>query len=125
VRLLLDTHVVIWALGDDRRLGRTARSAIKDVTNAVYVSAATAWEMALKSALGKLDVPPDIRDWIDRSAFSALPIEMEHAFASASLPLHHRDPFDRMLVAQAQLEDLTLVTGDPQIARYEVATLGV
>jgi PIN domain nuclease of toxin-antitoxin system len=123
VRLLLDTHVVVWALGDDRRLGRTARGAIEDVANAVYVSAATAWEMALKRALGKLEVPRDIRDWIEQSAFSSLPIEIDHALAAAGLPLHHRDPFDRMLVAQAQIEGLTLVTGDPRIAQYDVATL--
>jgi PIN domain nuclease of toxin-antitoxin system len=123
VRLLLDTHVVVWALDDDHRLGRTARRAIENVANAVYVSVATVWEMALKSALGKLDVPSDIGGWIERSAFSPLPIEIDHAVASAALPRHHRDPFDRMLVAQAQLEGLTLVTGDSRIARYDVATL--
>lgn len=123
MRLLLDTHVVLWALADDSRIGSEARRAIEDTRNSVFVSAASAWEIAVKRALGKLEAPSDLIAWIERSAFNGLSIAIEHALASAELPPRHRDPFDRLLVAQSRLESLTLVTGDAQIARYDVATL--
>ena len=123
MRLLLDTHVLLWALENDRRLGPTARRAIETTENEVYVSSATAWEIALKRAAGKLDAPKDLATWIGRTAFRSLAIEIEHAVASADLPNYHRDPFDRLLVAQAQLERLTLVTSDPKIAKYDVGVL--
>jgi len=87
------------------------------------VSAATAWEIAVKRASGKLDAPGDIADWVRQDGFAELAIEIEHAALSAELPNHHRDPFDRLLVAQARSEELTLVTSDPEIMQYDVEIL--
>jgi len=127
VTLLLDTHVLLWWLDDSPRLGARARAAIADPDNTVWVSAATAWEIAIKTGLGRLELgePPEdvLPREIERGGFRPLAISVEHALAVRALPLHHRDPFDRMLVAQAMLEDLTLVTRDENIAKYEVATL--
>ncbi|HZR91821.1 MAG TPA: type II toxin-antitoxin system VapC family toxin [Gaiellaceae bacterium] len=123
MRLLLDTNALIWALLDDPSLTREARSAIGARGNHVAASAASVWEISIKHRAGKLRSPVDdvVRDLARR--FSMLPITPEHAWAAGQLPLHHRDPFDRMLVAQAQLEGLTIVTRDPKIARYQVAIL--
>lgn len=123
VKLLLDTQAFLWWLNDDRQLGINARQAIAEVDNLVYVSAATAWEIAVKRANGKLDAPGDIAQWIEQNGFSDSPIEVEHAIVSTELPKHHNDPFDRLLVAQAQIEDLTLVTSDTEIPKYDVAVL--
>ena len=123
MRLLLDTHTFLWWLGESRRLGPKARSALSDPTNEVYVSAASAWEIAVKRAAGKLEAPGEISSWIQDSDFRELPIEVEHAIAAAELPRHHTDPFDRMLVAQAQIDDLTLVVDDEQIRKYDVPQL--
>ena len=123
MQLLLDTHAFLWWLGDDPKLGPQARVAIGDGGNAVFVSAASAWEIAVKRASGKLDAPGDIVGWIAKSDFGELPIEVEHAVAAAELPQHHRDPFDRMLIAQAQLEQLTLVAHDDELGRYDVTIL--
>ena len=121
--LLLDTHTFLWWNGDDPTLGPEARAAIADATNIVFVSAATAWEIATKRASGKLEAPGDVAEWVREDGFSELPIHIEHAVLSAELPQHHRDPFDRLLIAQASIEELTLVTTDPQIAKYEVEML--
>ena len=121
--LLLDTSALLWWLGDDAKLGQSARSAIADPDNEVFVSAASAWEISVKRASGKLDAPFDIGDALERNYFVGLPIDVAHAIAAGDLPRHHKDPFDRMLVAQAQLENLTLVTSDPEIAKYEVELL--
>jgi PIN domain nuclease of toxin-antitoxin system len=123
VKLLLDTHALLWWLADDARLGRRARQAIAAPTNLVFVSAATAWEIALKRAVGKLVAPGDVEEWLVESNFQPLPIHIGEAVASAELPLHHRDPFDRLLVAQAQIGRMTIVTGDEEIARYGVSLL--
>lgn len=123
MKLLLDTHAFLWWLNDDHELGPSARRAIESVDSLVYVSAATAWEIALKRANSKLEAPGEIREWIEESAFSDLPVEVEHAVASADLPWHHKDPFDRLLVAQARIEEMTLVTHDDEIRRYEVSIL--
>ena len=120
MRLLLDTHAFIWWVGGERDLGQRAREAITDPANAVYVSAATAWEIAIKRAKGTLEAPTDVRPAIASSRFTELPIDAGHAVAAGALPAHHRDPFDRMLVAQAQLESMSLVTADPVLAQYEV-----
>jgi PIN domain nuclease of toxin-antitoxin system len=122
-RLLLDTSALLWWLDGDRRLGRAAADAVARPGAVVFVSAASAWEIAVKRAIGKLDVPFVVSEAIERNAFFELPITVEHATAAGALPLHHRDPFDRMLVAQAQLEDLTLVTSDPRIEKYDVRVL--
>lgn len=120
---LLDTHAFLWWSGDDSALGPVARATIADAENLIFVSAATAWEIATKRASGKLDAPGDLADWVARSGFTELAIDIHHAVRSAELPPHHRDPFDRLLVAQAQLEDLTLITSDPDIRSYAVEIL--
>ena len=121
--LLLDTHAFLWWNADDPALGPNARTAIADSGNIVFVSAATAWEIATKRESGKLDAPGDIVDWIRQGGFTEIAIELEHAVLSAELPKHHRDPFDRLLVAQAAIEELTLVTADTEIVKYSVETL--
>ena len=121
MRLLLDTHTFLWWLGDDSRLGAETRKVVAHAGTVVFVSAASAWEIAIKRALGKLEAPGAIPDWIRKSGFDPLSIEVDHAVAAAELPPHHKDPFDRILVAQAQLEDLTLVTHDAELDEYDVA----
>ena len=123
MQLLLDTHAFLWWLDDDPQLGPKVRAEIAASDNLVFISAATAWEIAVKRASGKLDALGDIVDWITKNDFSDLSIEVEHAIASAELPRHHNDPLDRMLVAQAQIEELTLVACDPEIDKYDVAIL--
>jgi len=123
VNLLLDTHVLLWWLADDPGLSERQRSAIADPANVVYVSAASAWEIAIKKALGKLIAPNDLGAALIASELEQLPVTVAHAEAVGRLPPHHRDPFDRMLIAQAGVEDLTVVTGDPVFAQYEVTRL--
>lgn len=120
--LLLDTHVFLWWRADDRRLKPAARKAIAQAP-LVYVSAASAWEAAIKAALGRLTLPAPFREGVSASGFDELPISIAHAEAAGALPPHHTDPFDRMLVAQARLEGLTLVTHDPAIQAYDVKVL--
>jgi PIN domain nuclease of toxin-antitoxin system len=121
VSLLLDTHVVLWWLADDPSLSDEIKTRL-DHEPDVYVSAATVWEVATKQAIGKLE-PADLPERIRGSGFRELPIGSEHAIAAGRLPLIHRDPFDRMLVAQARCEDLTLVTRDSRCRQYDVAVL--
>ncbi len=118
MKLLLDTHVFLWWRSDDRRLGLTAREAIA-AADVVFVSAATAWEAGIKAALGRLRFPESIESGVEQSGFEKLPITMAHAERAARLPQHHGDPFDRMLVAQSEIEDLTLVTNDRVMAAYD------
>lgn len=121
--LLLDTHTFLWWNIGGGTLGVNAREAIADPENVVFVSAATAWEIATKRQTGKLEAPGDIAGWIRENDFAELEISVEHATLSAELPQHHRDPFDRMLVAQAKIAGLTLVSSDSDIAKYDVETL--
>ena len=121
--LSLDTHVLLWWLADDARLSPTARAAISDGKNHVFVSAAAAWEMVIKSTLGKLDIPSNLEAALIANRFEPLPITIPHSLAVANLPHHHNDPFDRLLIAQAKVEGLTLVTGDEQIKKYDVAIM--
>ena len=123
MRLLLDTSTLLWWLDDDKRLGAAARAAIADPESEVFVSAASAWEISVKRAGGKLDTPFDIASALARNHFAELPIEVTHAVAAGELPSHHRDPFDRMLVAQAQIDNLTIVAADAEIAKYDVTLL--
>lgn len=118
MRLLLDTHAFLWWCGDDPRLGDVERQAIRDGANEAYLSAASVWEMATKQALGRLRVPEPVSAAAARLGFEPLPIAFAHAEATALLPPLHRDPFDRLLVAQARTEGLTLVTSDPMIRAY-------
>jgi PIN domain nuclease of toxin-antitoxin system len=123
VRLLLDTRTLLWWLADDQKLGTTTRDAIAAPGNEVFVSAASAWEISVKRASGTLEASFDIATALERNAMIELPIQVAHAVTAGELPQHHRDPFDRMLVAQAQLEGLTLVADDDEIAKYEVELL--
>jgi len=123
VNLLLDTHVVLWWLDDDPTLGVRARQAIADPDNTVYLSAVVVWEIRIKQALGKLDVPEDFESVLADQPFVDLPVTVHHAHAIARLPAVHRDPFDRMLVAQAMTEGFHIVSRDAVLSHYEVPVL--
>ena len=122
-RLLLDTHVLLWALEDSQALSVDARQSIADTRNEVFVSAVSIWEMAIKRSLGKLRAPDNLADTVQEAGFAALPITLAHAEQAGMLPPHHRDPFDRMLVAQALAEGLVVVTDDALIPKYGVRTM--
>jgi PIN domain nuclease of toxin-antitoxin system len=122
VSLLLDTHVLIW-WDEGRRLAPEARRAIEEA-DAVYVSAATAWEVAIKIGLGRLRPTRTVEEATRESGFLELPVTFRHADRVPALPAHHRDPFDRLLVAQAEVEELTIVTRDLVFGRYPVAVIG-
>ncbi len=122
MRLLLDTHVFVWFVDDNRKLRAPVRSAVRDA-DIVYVSAVSAWEIAIKMSLGKLRFPGSVDDAIVRSGFAPLSVLVPHADAVASLPKLHGDPFDRMLVAQARVERLLLVTRDKELGNYPVDVL--
>ena len=122
-RILLDTHVLLWWLADNPRLGSEARNLIGAAANSVYVSAATTWEIAIKQGIGKVTAPDDLDSIVDLEGFEKLPISLYHGQQAGRLPLLHRDPFDRMLVAQAKAEGLTVMTANRHIAIYDVNTL--
>ena len=123
MNLLLDTHVLLWWLDDPAQLSEAAGAAIRDEGNVVCVSAATAWEIVIKKALGKLDAPDNLDEVLRDCRFTPLPISVAHALAVRSLPMRHRDPFDRMLVAQAHTEGMTVVTRDPKVLEYAVSNI--
>ena len=121
--LILDSHVAIWAIQDRGQLRAATLRLIDDPTINVFVSAASIWEIGIKRVSGKLQVADNFVELVRRAGYTDLPVTFHHAEMAASLPLHHRDPFDRMLIAQAQAEGLTLVTDDSQIARYQVPVM--
>ncbi len=123
MRLLLDSNVLLWALGGDDRLGSEARARIADPASVVWVSAATVWELEIKRARGRLRLPADLAAAVRERGGRELAVSFEHGAEAARLPPHHRDPFDRMLVAQARAESLVLVTGDAELGRYDVRIL--
>lgn len=127
MRLLLDTHALLWWLFDDPRLSDRARQAIADVGNDVLVSSASAWEIAIKHRLGRLpaagDVADRLPDYLRQAQFSVLPITLDHALRAGALPGPHKDPFDRMLIAQAQIEGLPVATTNPAFQNYGVGVL--
>jgi PIN domain nuclease of toxin-antitoxin system len=127
MKILLDTQCWLWMAASHERLSDRARALIEASDNELYLSAASAWEIAIKHSLGKLRLPePPARyvpSRLDAMRTLALPIEHSHALHVATLPAHHRDPFDRLLIAQAQLEDLPILTADPLFARYDVTTI--
>lgn len=123
MRLLLDTYVLLWWLDDSPALGARARDLISLGENEVFVSAISAAEIAIKSSVGRLRVPADLEQQIDENAFAPLPFRLRHGLAVETLPLHHRDPFDRLLIAQAQCENLAVVTADQMFAAYDVPTV--
>ncbi len=121
--LLLDSHVLLWALGDEGKLRPGAFREIRDPSQIVYFSPASVWELEIKRAQGKLDLPDDWTDVVAQSRFTELAITAKHAEKAGRLPWHHRDPFDRMLIAQAIVENLRLVTRDRLAASYGVPLL--
>ncbi len=118
--LLLDTHALLWWLDDPQLLSKAAHKAISNGKNTVYVSAAVVWEIAIKRSLGKLDAPHDLEGAMASNRFLPLPVTIPHALAVEMLPDHHRDPFDRLLIAQAQHEGFKLVSRDPHVPLYGV-----
>jgi PIN domain nuclease of toxin-antitoxin system len=127
MRALLDTHVFLWGTAEPDRLSNRARDLIEDPENDIYLSATSAWEIAIKYAKGRLNLPDAVDSYISSRVsdlgFLPLPVELSHAVYVAALPRHHDDPFDRLLVAQAKLEDLSLITANPTIARYNIETV--
>jgi PIN domain nuclease of toxin-antitoxin system len=118
MRLLLDTHLLLWWLADSPSLPDEARELIADPANVVFVSAVSLWEIWLKQSLGKLAIPLDFEDRLAEESFENLPFSGAHTRGVASLPWHHRDPFDRMLIAQARTAELKFVTADEVAAAY-------
>ena len=127
MRLLLDTHVLLWWHDQPARLTETAYDAIHDLGNDVFISVVNGWEMQIKAQLGKLTLPKPLHVILQEeqatNGFRLLPVTIEHVYALGSFPLHHRDPFDRLLIAQAHQEGLTLVTHDPKLSPYPVSLL--
>jgi PIN domain nuclease of toxin-antitoxin system len=127
MRVLLDTHSFLWWITDDPRLSPRAREIMSGGENHLFLSSASAWEIAIKARLGRLTIPEPIATFVTaqltENAIEGLPIDLSHALHVHLLPDHHRDPFDRMLVTQSQLENLPILTGDPLIARYGVETI--
>jgi len=122
VRCLLDTHVLLWWLAGDP-LSAEATRAIADPASELFVSAASLWEMSIKAGLGRLEMPEDLADVLADQSIDVLDVTGRHSFAVRHLPAHHRDPFDRMLVAQALTEDLTLISRDESVRRYDARVL--
>jgi PIN domain nuclease of toxin-antitoxin system len=120
MKLLLDTHILLWWLTQDRKLSPTETAIITDPDNLVFVSAATAWEIAVKKMIGKLEAPDNLSAALAANNFLELPITIEHSQKFYHLPLHHHDPFDRIMVAQAMSEGITLMTRDIKIALYDI-----
>ncbi|WP_293174702.1 type II toxin-antitoxin system VapC family toxin [Oceanithermus sp.] len=126
-RLLLDTHAFLWWISDDPRLSPAAREAIADGASEVFLSAVSVWEMVIKMGLGRLELPEDLESFLARqlqvNGFRPLAMTLPHALAVRHLPDVHKDPFDRLLVAQAQHEELVLVSGDAAVHRYPVSVI--
>ena len=126
-RLLLDSHTFLWAVADPAQLGAAGREAIEDASNTLFVSAASLWELLLKASRGKLDLgitpPQKLQSFLSRLHAAVLPVCLDHLVEAYSLPGLHREPFDRLLIGQARVEGLTLVTKDSTIRHYEVKIL--
>ena len=127
MNVLLDTHAFLWWIADNAELSPRAREVIRDGDNTLFLSAASGWEIAIKAKLGRLRLPDNLERFViehmSLNAITSLPIHLSHALHVYTLPDHHGDPFDRLLVAQSQLEKLPIVTRDPQIARYSVEVI--
>jgi len=125
MNLFLDTHILLWWLDDNASLSVKAREAIADTDNLIILSAAVIWEIRIKQALGKLKIVPDFYDVIKEQGFEMLPITSDHAYTVGDLPKHHRDPFDRILIAQAMVEGFTTVTHDAIFNKYPIPVLEI
>lgn len=119
-RILLDTHAFLWWVGGDRALGKEAIKLISDMANDIFVSAATPWEIAIKKQKGLLKAPSNLSDIIKEEGFKELAISAYHGEQAGKLSMHHKDPFDRMLIAQAQAENLLIMTADTEFAPYSI-----
>ncbi len=124
MKVLLDTHIFLWWISDNPRLGKETRKIVSNIDNQLFLSAASGWEIAIKAGLGKLEVADDICSFMFEqmrlNAITELPVLMNHTLHVATLPYLHRDPFDRLLIAQAQLERIPILTGDKQFRAYSV-----
>lgn len=127
MRVLLDTHTFLWWITNNEQLSNTSRNIIGDSQNELFFSVASGWEMAIKARLGKLELPENLDQFIaeqlQQNAIAGLPIQMSHALHVYTLPPLHRDPFDRLLIAQSQLENMPILTIDPQIGRYDLEVI--
>lgn len=127
MKLLLDTQVFLWWIVDEESLSDHARNLMRDGSNILFLSAASAWEIAIKASIGRLDIGGEpaqvIAEQMAANAIQPLPIQVSHALHTYDLPAHHRDPFDRLLIAQSQVENLPILTADRLISRYEVNTV--
>lgn len=123
MKLLLDTHVFLWIASGGSDLSNQTLKLLRDGTNTVYFSAASAWEIAIKRSLGKLQAPEDLLEEVARLRFTPLPVSLEHALAVERLPYLHKDPFDRLLIAQAISDNLNLVTRDETIREYDLSVI--
>lgn len=127
MKVLLDTHTFLWWITDDAKLSLRAREVIGDGENEIFVSAAAGWEIAIKSQIGRLELPDEperfVLEQLKTNGMKSLPIEMKHALHVSTLPIYHQDPFDRILIAQAQVEDLPVLSADPEIGKYEVTII--
>ncbi|MCW3019240.1 MAG: PilT protein domain protein [Solirubrobacterales bacterium] len=120
MRLLIDTRPALWLLGEDKRLSSSAEQMLTGASNEVLLSAAVVWEVAIKQSLGKLDAPDGFSATLIDAGAMPLPVTIDHARTVGSLPWHHRDPFDRLMIAQAILENATIVSGDDRLRAYDV-----
>jgi PIN domain nuclease of toxin-antitoxin system len=124
MRALLDTHAFLWWILDDERMSARARSTIEDMRNELLLSAASGFEISVKASLGKLELPADpvrfVTEQLGINRIGTLPVSMSHALAVSVLPMHHRDPFDRLIIAQARVEGLPVITTDGQLGRYDI-----
>jgi len=129
MKVLLDTHVFLWWVSDNPRLGKEARNIISNIDNQLFLSAASGWEIAIKAGLGKLEMADDICSFMFEqmrlNAVTELPVSINHALHVATLPNLHRDPFDRLLISQAQLERMPILTGDKEFGAYSVEIIEV
>ncbi len=125
MKFLLDTHILLWWLGDDGRLSSGIRAVIANPENFIYVSAATVWEMSIKKSLGKLSFPDGLLTILKENQFQLLSIRAEHGLEIANLPAYHKDPFDRMLIVQAQTEGLILISQDIKFKQYKINLLTI
>ncbi len=125
MNLFLDTHILLWWLDDNRSLSKQARDAIATTDNLIFVSVAVIWEIRIKQAIGKLEITPDFLRILKQQGFEVLSITANHAYKVGDLPMHHRDPFDRMLIAQAMEEGLTIMTHDRVFKEYKIPIMEV
>lgn len=123
MNIILDTHIVLWWLADSSKLSKQSRALISDPNHFIFVSVATAWEIAIKTAIGKLSVPGKFSKALQVNGFQPITITLEHAELAGALPRHHDDPFDRMLIAQSQIENFKLLSNDKEFSNYKVDLL--